>query len=339
MSGILKRVFIYFFMPFALAVFFLPVSKTRNETVKRNCIVLRVNDIKTSDSDTSMLKKINPVNAPAQLNDQLAMKHKLMVLWGAQGLPEFILEDVSMTAWTQFLQAEKLDVYETNFIYEDMVVSARTELKNRTESVEIAGLDKGLKFIAFLVLPAVGVLLFNLYNYKGEGIQVGKTGAIIAWDVVIITVGAVFVWWLLEFGLVTIFDVNSEWDEDFGRGMGVFWVVFVIPLMALITTATSAQIVKIDSFGISVSGVFGNRSVAWVGMVEIELGEIVAPRSGGGVASVRSVSRPLRIIGTDKTVTIMEPPLKATKIEIIEAMLTNAPELFKNKVIELRENW
>jgi len=123
-------------------------------------------------------------------------------------------------------------------------------------------------------------------------------------------------------------------------GMGIFWVVFVNPLMALIATATALQTLWVTRKGITVKGLFGQSVVAWPDVESIQLLEFFTPRKIYGILTTRKVAKVLEIRGgSSSPLRILEPPLASTKKEILNRLTEYAPEELKESISGLSKEW
>lgn len=209
--------------------------------------------------------------------------------------------------------------------------SIKVEVDNLRMSAKVAG-----SIFLFLGLFA----LHEMFKASSAGIQIGKRRAIIIWDIISIGIGIMFTWWFLDSMLVKYFQTVAVWgDEQRVLFMGVFWVAFGIPVMALFTTATAIQTLQITRDKITVRGLFGQSTLAWSDVKYIQLNEIFSPRKVSGFFAPRKIAKILKIRGGSSTLHIMEPPLASTKREILSTLTEHAPEELKQTILDLSEKW
>ena len=127
--------------------------------------------------------------------------------------------------------------------------------------------------------------------------------------------------------------------EEFIQFMGVFWVFIGIPAAALFISASAAQAVTINEKGVSLDGLFSKIFVSWDDLKEIEVSEIYSVKKAGGMTAPKQLMKIMRIDGETTAITLMEPPLKSTKKRILDALLTYAPEKWKEIIEEQGKAW
>lgn len=249
-------------------------------------------------------------------------------------------DTVPIEEWNAFKEAVGILDEDPAFQYERYIFRGHVKRGSVSVPVEVKGLRTGCNVtgVLFLILGLL-VLCGSYASPPGGGIRVGRRSAIIIWDACIMGVGAVFTWWFVEFVLAKSFQTATEWDEDFVVGMGVFWVVLVYPVLALITTAMSSQTLSITRDTLVQKGLFGSSTVAWAELEGIAVAHAFTPRKAGGVPAPHRVMKMLEIHGGGSTLRILEPPYASTKKRILETLAEHAPEQWQERIASVSKEW
>jgi hypothetical protein len=249
------------------------------------------------------------------------------------------LDGVSMDQWAGFKEAFLGDSEEVVFQCGNRIFRGHIESDLVSARVEVENLKMGCRVTGGVFLFLSLFMLHGMYAKPAHGIQIGKALGMILWDVVTLGIGIMFTWWFLDFILVKYFQTEPAWGDEMSGPMGLFWVVFVNPVMALIATATAAQTLRITRKDITLKGLFGQSVVAWSDVENIQLSEIMAPRRVGGIFAPRSVTQMLEISGNGASLHILEPPLPSTKKEILNSLAEHAPQALKDTVTHVSKEW
>ncbi|MBW2622965.1 MAG: hypothetical protein JRD68_08665, partial [Deltaproteobacteria bacterium] len=100
-----------------------------------------------------------------------------------------------------------------------------------------------------------------------------------------------------------------------------------------------AQAVTINEKGIYLDGLFSKVFVSWDDLKDIEVSEIHSVKKVGGITAPKQLMKIMRFDGETSSITLMEPPLKSTKKRILDALLTHAPEKWKEIIEEQGKVW
>ncbi|HOO64878.1 MAG TPA: hypothetical protein PK364_13325, partial [Synergistaceae bacterium] len=248
------------------------------------------------------------------------------------------MDGVSPREWERFLarlphssEEEKHFVYvEPSSIFPiNQLFSYHTRLEEDRFLAPVGFLEKGRipLSLGFLLLCLFLIFKGRLYRSSSRGgILVASPGILLLWDVITLGVLTVFAYGTLDALFVWIFD-TSGMDEEF-RVMGVIMSAILIPVMTFFITATGSQEVLMDSEGIEVNGMTGRTRIQWKDLREISVLPLKSVRKTGGILMPKEVTRLLVLEGDEETLRIMEPPLKRTKREILEALAEKAPRKF-----------
>ncbi len=247
---------------------------------------------------------------------------------------------VSIGDWNDFRAAAGLSEEDQAFQYGRYIFKGRVKAESVSVPMEVTHLRAGCKVAgALFLLVGFGALCRIYTRPPDSGIRVGRRSAIIIWDVAIILVGLVFTWWFVEFVLAEGFRTATEWGEDFAVGMGIFWVVLANPVLALITSAMSAQTLWITGDEIAQKGLFGSSSVRWDELEGIAVTDAFTPRKAGGVPAPHRVMKILQIHGGGYTLRVLEPPYASTKKLILETLAERAPDEWKERIAAVAKEW
>ncbi len=254
-------------------------------------------------------------------------------------MPPRRLDDVSIEEWMVFKSAFAVN---TNaFQYGKRIFKGHVDSDFTSQKVEIENLRLSTKVAGGIFLFLGLFTLHGMYRRaSSESIQIGKQSAIVIWDIVCIGIGIIFTWWFLDAMLVKYLQTDAVWrDEQRVLFMGTVWVVVGIPVMALFTTATAIQTLKITRENITVKGLLGESTLAWSNVENIQLTEYFSPRKISGFFSPRKVATILKISGGPVTLNIMEPPFSSTKREILYTLTEYAPDELKQTILDLSVKW
>lgn len=273
------------------------------------------------------------------LADEIDHMVTLTALWRQDRIGSRRLEDVPAEQWVAFVRNILSDPNAHAFQYGDHIFKGHVQADYASVEVQVTHLKTGCKITGGLFLLLSVVALYGLYTPPATGIQIGKRPAIIIWDVITLAIAIPFTWWFLDLVLVRLFQTRQAWPDQICVGMGLFWVILVNPIMALITTATSLQTLWITSESITVKGLFGRSTIAWSDVSGFDLSEVFAPRKVGGILTARKVTKVLEIHTGSFPLRILEPPLASTKKEILSALTQHAPQRFREPLSALSKDW
>jgi hypothetical protein len=247
---------------------------------------------------------------------------------------------VPVEEWRAFSEALGLPEEDPAFQYGRYVFKGRIRVEDASVPVEVENLRVGCKAAGGLfLLLGLGALGAAHRRPPEGGIRIGRRSAVLIWDVCIMLVGGVFTWWFVEFVLARVFHTATEWGEAFAVGMGIFWVVLAWPVLALVTTAMSAQALRVTRDTIRLKGLFGETTVPWAGVESIRVAQTFSPRKVGGMAAPHRVMKILTIEGGGRSLRVMEPPYASTKKEILAALLEHAPEPHRPRIDVAGKEW
>lgn len=247
---------------------------------------------------------------------------------------------VPVEEWRAFCEAAGLSEEDQAFQYGRHVFKGHVRTESASVPVEVENLRVGCKAAGGLfLLLGLGALGAAHRRPPEGGIRIGRRSAVLIWDVCIMLVGSVFTWWFIEFVLAKAFHTATEWGEDFAVGMGIFWVVFAHPVLALITTAMSAQALWVTRDTIRLKGLFGETTVTWAEVEGIRVAQTYSPRKVGGVVAPHRVMKILTIEGGGRSLCVMEPPYASTKKEILAALREHAPEPHRPRIDSAGKEW
>lgn len=249
-------------------------------------------------------------------------------------------DTVPIEEWNAFRKSAGIAVEDPAFQYGRYIFRGHVKKESISVPIEVPGLRTGGNVTGvFCLILGLAALCGSYASPPGGGIRVGRRSAIIIWDICIMSVGTVFTWWFVEFILKKSFQTATEWDDDFVVGMGVFWVVLVYPVLALITTAMSSQTLSITRDTMVQKGLFGSSSVAWTELEGIAVAHAFTPRKAGGVPASHRVMKMLEIHGGGSTLRILEPPYASTKKLILETLAEHAPEQWQERIASVSREW
>jgi len=375
----LKRWLAYLLVPSGLVLLFVPLNTHRMEDAKQDSLYLEVSETLTapkSPKDEPPPKPDPTKNAWEQMiekQEQQAMEDARAAAtpntygyphlqpddltpypelqkeldgmqrtirnspWDRMTLPG--TADVPVEQWIAFRQAAGISEDTNAFQYGKYIFKGQIKRKDVSVPIEIGHLKIGCKVAGSIFLILGFWTLYKAYPPPSTGIRVGRRSAVIIWDVIIIVVGGVFTWWFLEFVLTSLFQTATEWVEDFSIGMGLFWVVLVYPVLALITTAMSLQALWITNDAITLKGLFGRASMKWSDVERFSVSQVYSPRRVGGWWAPHRVMKILKISGTGSSLSVLEPPYASTKKEIITALMEHAPDKVKPSIEKASKEW
>ena len=271
-----------------------------------------------------------------QVNDMMRM----LFLMHQERIRSKRLDNVPIEEWGAFKKAFFGYTDDDAFQYGNLIFRGHVESDYASIQVEVENLKTGCTVAGGVFLFLGLFALYGMYTTPSKGIQIGKRMGMIIWDVITMGIGIMFTWWFLDSILVKYFQTDSVWGDEMAVGMGIFWVVFVNPLMALIATATALQTLWVTRKGITVKGLFGQSVVAWPDVESIQLLEFFTPRKIYGILTTRKVAKVLEIRGgSSSPLRILEPPLALTKKEILNRLTEYAPEELKESISGLSKEW
>ena len=250
------------------------------------------------------------------------------------------LDHVSIEMWASFKKQLLGDSGVAIFQYGNRIFEGHIETDQVLIDVEIEHLKLATKLVGGLFLLSGFFVMRGMYMPISGGIRIGKRSGMIMGDVIVGGLGVIFTWGLLDSMLAKYFQTSVLLgDEQMATFMGVSWLVFATPVMALFTTATSLQTVLITQQGISVNGLFGDKALNWSAVENIHLAEFYSMRRISGFFAPRKLAKILEVNGESTSLRIMEPPYSSTKKEILESLTAYAPKELKDSISELSRQW
>lgn len=250
------------------------------------------------------------------------------------------LDHVSTETWGRFEELLLGNGGVASFQYGNRIFKGHVETDQVLVDVEIEHLKLTANIMGGVFLLLGFFVLRGLYVPASSGIQVGKRTGMIMWDVIVIGLGVIFTWGLLDSMLAKYFQTSSQFgDAQMAAYMGFFWLLFASPVMALFTTATGLQTVLITRQGISVNGLFGEKTLNWSAVENIRLAEFYSARRIQGFFAPRKLAKILEVSGKSVILRIMEPPYSSTKKEILDTLTAYAPEELKESISGLSRQW
>ncbi|MBN1865799.1 hypothetical protein JW916_00775 [Candidatus Sumerlaeota bacterium] len=194
--------------------------------------------------------------------------------------------------------------------------------------------------VGTLALLAGLLALIPLYRTKAqEGIAVAGPVGVAVWDTVSVIFAGLAMVMVVDYGLVRLFHVNTLARDPEILFMSFFFLAFAVPILALLTTATSAQRIFIDEKGVRSRSMTGESQVAWDSLLSVQVNRISSPFRKRGFQMAKAVAKTLVVESRDGKVTILEPPMRSTKKRIIAAMERHAPESWRKTIREQGDDW
>ncbi len=341
------RAMLFLLLPFALVLLFYPPPMERMVREVRN--VPYVTPLGDGQNASSEIPRIT-------FRDLLEYGPSFQrnLWWCAKNASKYRetsmkMDGVSPREWERFLawlphapNGEKCFVYvESSSIFPiNQLFSYHTRLEEDRFSAPVEFLEKGRipLSLGFLLLCFFVIFKVRLYRSSSRGgILIARPGILLLWDLITLGILTVFSYGTLDALFVWMFH-TSGMDEEF-RVMGVIMSAILIPVMAFFITATGSQEIFMDSEGIEVTGMIGGTRIQWKDLREISVLPLKSVKKTGGLIVPKEVTRLLVLEGEGETLRIMEPPLKRTKREILEALAEKAPREFMGSLEALRREW
>lgn len=245
---------------------------------------------------------------------------------------------ISIEEWEQMKGALSFsDNNQTFFLFENTLFQGVVRFDYSRVNLPVPGLALGRKIVGAASL-IMGLLLMTGLYLKKQGIMIAKTWSVLLWDIIVICVSIFFFYGAIDLLFMKFFETGMG-TEEFIQFMGVFWIFIGIPAVALFIGASAAQAVTINEKGIYLNGLFSKRFVSWDDLKDIEVSEMYSARKVGGITAPRQLMKIMRLEGETSSITLMEPPLKSTKKRILDALLTHAPEKWKEIIEEQGKVW
>ncbi|MDP8219026.1 MAG: hypothetical protein P9M03_09910 [Candidatus Theseobacter exili] len=267
-----------------------------------------------------------------------AQQYRQMGFTSKQGLWDMEPTNIPIEEWDQLKEALSLQGDEkTSFVFEDTLYTCVVRYESGYVNTPVPGLEQGRK-ITGVVFLVIGLFLITGLYRKKHGIMIAKTWCVMLWDVIVVLVSGFFVYGAIDLLFMKLFGTGMR-TEEFIQFMGVFWVLLAIPAVTLFIAASAAQAVTVTEQGMSLDGLFSKRFVSWDELKSIEVTELHSVKRAGGIIAPKQLMKIMRLEGESSSITLMEPPLKSTKKRILEAMLTHAPEEWKNTIEEEGKTW
>lgn len=250
------------------------------------------------------------------------------------------LDDVPIDEWRRFRRKHFAESAEKpRFAFGSKIFTLFVQRDEVSEPVQVPHLRTGVKIagVVFMVIALINV--GGLYKRHHVGIAIGKPGAILMGDVVVLLVMLFFAYGVADLALHQFFETEAVGDAEFLHFMAIFGYVALAPFMSLYSSATSAQVVFIDVRGILSDSLAGKRLLKWDEIEDITLRDIYSVKQVSGGFYPKHVTQILEIIGPFRRIRLLEPPVKSTKTEILSRMTEYAPERLKGRLHELVEKW
>lgn len=245
---------------------------------------------------------------------------------------------ISIEEWEQMKESLSFsDNDQTLFLFENTLFRGVVRYDYGHVNLQVPGLALGRK-IAGAASLIMGLLLMMGLYLKKQGIMIAKTWSVLLWDIIVICISIFFLYGAIDLLFMKLFETRMG-TEEFIQFMGVFWVFLGIPAIALFISASAAQAVTINEKGIYLDGLFSKIFVSWDDLKDIEVSEIHSVRKEGGILAPKQLMKIMCLEGETSSITLMEPPLKSTKKRILGALLTHAPEKWKEIIEEQGKAW
>jgi hypothetical protein len=245
---------------------------------------------------------------------------------------------ISIEEWEQMKKSLSFsDNGQTLFLFENTLFRGVVRYDDSHVSLPVPGLSLGRKIVGVASL-IMGLLLMTGLYLKKQGIMIAKTWNVLLWDIIVICVSVFFLYGAIDLLFMKLFETGMG-TEAFIQFMGVFWVFIGIPAAALFIGASSAQAVTINEKGVSLDGLFSKTFVSWDDLKDIEVSEIHSVKKAGGMTAPKQLMKIMRFGDDNASITLVEPPLKSTKKRILDALLTHAPEKWKEIIKEQGKAW
>ena len=245
---------------------------------------------------------------------------------------------ISIKEWERMKTDLSLpDGNRTCFVFENTLFRGVVRHDYGRVNTPVPGLVLGRKLAGAAAL-IMGLLLMTGLYLKKPGIMIAKTWSVLLWDIIVIFSSVFFFYGAMDFLFMKLFDTGTA-SEEFIQFMGVFWVFIGIPATAFFISASAAQAVTINEEGVYLNGLFSKKFVAWGNLKAIRVSEMYSLKQAGGVAAPKRLVKVMRLQGETSAITLMEPPLQSTKQRILDALLTHAPEQWKETIEEQGKAW
>ena len=245
---------------------------------------------------------------------------------------------ISIEEWEQMKKSLSFsDNDQTFFLFENTLFQGIVRYDGNYVNLPVPGLAQGRKIGGALFL-IIGLLLMEGLYRKKQGIMIAKMWGVLLWDIIVICISVFFLYGALDLLFMKLFETGMV-TEEFIQFMGVFWVFFAIPAVSLFIAATAAQAVTINERGIYLDGLFSKIFVSWDDLKDIDVSEIHSVKRAGGIIAPKQLMKIMCLKGETSSITLMEPPLKSTKKRILDALLTHAPEKWKEIIEEQGKVW
>jgi hypothetical protein len=246
--------------------------------------------------------------------------------------------------WQEFAEAVggKMDSSgHSKVIYQGRLYEVAPDTWYLDEKIVIPGLTTGRK-MAGVVLAVAGLgLLVMLYREPRfeEAIQIGTTGYQIAGDVIVTIFAMLAAVPVVDVLLHEWFGVVTIADEQFIRFMGIFFLIFAIPLVSLYMSMVGSQWFQADEKGVRLRSLFSDRFIPWDEIEEIKTEKTTLfPVMRGGVPLARTLQKSLVFLGTDGRIGVMEPS-ESVKREVLARAAQHAPQEWKEPLEAAGKKW
>ena len=245
---------------------------------------------------------------------------------------------ISIEEWEKMKGALSFsDNNQTSFLFENTLFRGVVRHDYGHVSLPVPGLALGRRLAGAASL-IMGLLLMTGLYLKKQGIMIAKTWSVLLWDIIVICFSIFFLYGPIDLLFMKLFETGMG-TEEFIQFMGVFWVFLGIPALALFISASAAQAVTINEKGVYLNGLLSKIFVSWDDLKDIEVSEMYSVKKVRGITAPRQLMKIMRLDGETSSITLMEPPLKSTKKRILDALLTHAPEKWKEIIEEQGKAW
>lgn len=228
MKVLIKRWLTYTLVPVGIALLLVPFFTTRIEEQPGEVFVL------------SLLPMDGTSGVPVTLGEiadfpNLRLQVEIMRLnTDSSPLSEvgpIPLETVPPQEWREFSDR----IQSTTFNLDGLLFGGR--VFDKIERVEVPA-NKTLLLTAGVIILFMGLLEWVfLYRPTSGGSRAYVSATVLTSDIVVVLLGVIFTWWILDLLLEQYFSFSSFWGDDPIRLMGVFWVVAIVPFMTLWVSA------------------------------------------------------------------------------------------------------
>ena len=226
-------------------------------------------------------------------------------------------------------------------IYEGRLYEVTPDTRYLEEKITAPRLGAGRKGAGGIFAIAGLALLAMVYRGpRIEGaIRIGAPLHQIAGDAVVVIFAMLAAVPVIDFLLHRWFGVEPIADEEFLRFMGVFFLVFAIPLASLYLSTIGAQWFQADEKGVRLRSLFSDRFIPWDELSEIKAEKTaIFPVVRAGIPLSRTLQRSLVFVGAGERIGVMEP-VESVKREVLARAAKHAPAEWKENLETAGEQW